>query len=41
MSFVGYDESNVEKSIENNIKFSKDFAFNDLNEVSLRWEEHN
>lgn len=41
MSFVGYDESNVEKSIENNIKFSKDFAFNGLNELSLRWEEHN
>ncbi len=40
-SFVGYDESNVEKSIENNIKFSKDFAFNSLNEMSLRWEEHN
>ena len=40
-SFVGYDESNVEKSIENNIKFSKDFTFNGLNEVSLRWEEHN
>ena len=40
ISFVGYDESNVEKSIENNIKFSKDFAFNGLNELSLRWEEH-
>ena len=40
-SFVGYDESNVEKSIENNIKFSKDFTFNGLNEMSLRWEEHN
>ena len=40
ISFVGYDESNVEKSIENNIKFSKDFAFNGVNELSLRWEEH-
>ena len=40
ISFVGYDESNVEKSIENNIKFSKDFEFNGVNELSLRWEEH-
>ena len=38
--FTGYDESNVEKSLEQNVKFSKDFTFSDSNEMSLRWEEH-
>ena len=39
-TFEGYDESNTEKVLKDNIKFSKDFTFSDSNEMSIRWEEH-
>ena len=39
IEITGYDEANVDKIIENNIKFSKDFSFSVTNEMSIRWEE--
>ena len=35
-TFEGYDESNTETVLKNNIKFSKDFTFSDSNEMSIR-----
>ena len=39
INITGHNESNVEKTITNNLKLSKDFSVDSNNEMWIRWEE--